>query len=229
MEFVTITPEIAMGPLNSVEVKNAPAFFHLRGDATLLSEGRRVSIVGSRKASADALRRARSLTRLLVKDGVVIVSGLAEGIDTAAHLQAIESGGKTIGVIGTPLDQSFPAANRALQERIAQEQLLVSQFEIGSFVGRKNFPIRNRTMALISDATVIVEAADGSGSLHQGWEALRLGRPLFLMESILNNVTLKWPGEMIQYGARVLSKESVDELMDLLPKVNRAQLASFEF
>lgn len=229
MDILEQTPQEALGPLNGVESKNAPSRFYMRGDASLLSSGRRVSIVGSRAASPEAFRRAQALTRILVKEGITIVSGLAKGIDAAAHAEAIKSGGRTIGVIGTPLDQSYPAEHRELQEEIAIHHLLLSQFPLGSSSGKRNFPMRNRTMALISDATVIVEAADGSGSLHQGWEALRLGRPLFIMESILGNLSLKWPKEMIQYGAMVLTKESVACLIDLLPKASRAELASFDF
>lgn len=143
-------------------------------------------------------------------------SGLAEGIDTAAHTTAIESGGRTIAVLGPPLDQAYPASNRGLQERIAERDLLVSQFRSGAPVRQKNFPMRNRTMALLTDATVIVEAGEKSGTLHQGWEALRLGRTLFLMESVAADPRLCWPKEMIAYGAQVLSRENLeDELADL--------------
>lgn len=85
--------------------------------------------------------------------------------------------------------------------------------------------MRNRTMALLSDATVIVEAGEESGTLHQGWEALRLGRPLFLMESILSK-GLKWPDEMRHYGAEILSRENLDLLFELLPEGSRDERAS---
>jgi DNA processing protein len=123
------------------------------------------------------------LAAWLVRHGAVVVSGLAEGIDTAAHQGAIDAGGQTIGVIGTPLEKAYPAKNRALQTRLMDEYLVLSQFATGCPVQPKNFPIRNRTMALISHATIIVEAQEKSGSLHQGWEALRLGRPLFRARS----------------------------------------------
>jgi len=152
----------------------------------------------------------------------VVVSGLAEGIDTAAHTSALEAGGETIAVIGTPLDKYYPAGNKDLQVRLAQEQLVVSQSPIGTPTTRKSFPIRNRTMALLSDATVIVEAGEKSGTLHQGWEALRLGRTLFLMESVANDPTLSWPREMIKYGALVLTRDNLsEELADLPSMVSR--------
>ena len=132
----------------------------------------RVSIVGSRKASSKGLTDASSITRILIEKEVTIVSGLAEGIDTAAHQTAIETGGRTIAVLGTPLNKTYPRKNFKLQQEIMRHHLAISQFQIGHHTTRKDFVDRNRTMALISDATIIVEAQDTSGSRHQGWEAL---------------------------------------------------------
>ena len=154
----------------------------------------------------------------------MVVSGLAEGIDTVAHQTALEAGGKTIAVIGTPLQQSYPASNAALQERMAREQLVVSQFPAGSPFQPRNFPIRNRTMALLTDATVIVEASEKSGTLHQGWEALRLGRTLFLMESVANDPSLSWPAEMIRYGAQVLTRGNLEVSLENVPAVTTSSL-----
>jgi len=217
----------ALGPLNEVEKKNAPPRLFVEGDESLLKEGARVSIVGSRDASEAGLRRARSLAKELAEHGVTVVSGLAKGIDREAHLGAIRNGGRTIAVLGTPLSECYPRENRELQEEIGREHVLVSQFAAKG--GRKNFPMRNRTMALISDATVIVEAQDGSGSLHQGWEALRLGRPLYLMESIVKNEAVNWPEEMLSYGAHVLTREGIAELIGILPGASREELAAFAF
>jgi len=217
------TLEELLGPLNEVEKKNAPRELFVAGDVGLLRRGRRVSVVGSRAASKDGLARAARLSRLLVERGVVVVSGLAEGIDAAAHVAAIDSGGRTIAVLGTPVDRVFPLANRALQERIMREHLAVSQFAPGTSGGRKCFPMRNRTMALLSDATVIAEAGEGSGTLHQGWEALRLGRPLFLLDSVAKNPSLAWPVEMLAYGAEVLSEETIELFFEMLPEGSRAE------
>jgi len=147
-----------------------------------------------------------------------VVSGLAEGIDTAAHETAIALGGKTVAVLGTPLNEVFPAKNRALQDRLMRDYLVVSQFPSGYPTGPASFPIRNRTMALLSDATVIVEAGEKSGTLHQGWEALRLGRLLFLMESVATNDALSWPTEMIRYGAQVLARDNLEDALRNLPE-----------
>ena len=225
--FPAFRPEDLLGPLNVVEAHHAPEQLFVAGAIGLLKLGTRVSIVGSRQASDLGLRRARKLARELAEQGVVIVSGLAKGIDTAAHRAAIDAGGKTVAVLGTPLDRTYPAENRALQALIMDEHLAVSQYPIGYPVRPGNFPRRNRTMALLSNATVIVEAGETSGSLSQGWEALRLGRNLFVLESVAEDKSLKWPQEMISYGAEVLS--STEQLLEALPMDVGGSLASLTF
>lgn len=222
-----LSAEELLGPLNEVEAKFAPKRLFVMGDRGLLSSSPRVAIIGSRKASEAGLRRAAKLSRELVERGVSIVSGLAEGIDTVAHSSAIQAGGRTIAVIGTSLDVSFPAKNRDLQSRIAADHLLISQFESGTPIQRKNFPLRNRTMALLSHASVIIEAGETSGSLSQGWEALRLGRPLFILQSVLENPSMQWPKEMIDYGASVLSQ--TEDVLDVIPGSSKAGYAELAF
>lgn len=208
------------GPLNEIEKKYAPPELWTCGDRTLLRPRLgRVAIVGSRKASREGIGRARQLARLLAEQGVVVVSGLAEGIDTAAHSAAIDAGGRTIAVLGTPLDRVYPQKNAGLQQEIMRSHLCLSQFPTGSAVQRHNFPIRNRMMALISHVTVIMEAQDNSGSLNQGWEALRLGRSLFIAKSVADNPRVTWPQKFINYGATVLLDSELDELMETLPPV----------
>ena len=215
MNITEATPEDILGPLNEIERKNAPERLYLAGDRGIFAAGPRVSVVGSRNASAEGISRAAKLTRALVSRGAVVVSGLAEGIDTVAHTTAMQAGGKTIAVLGTPLDQCFPASNSSLQERIMREQLAISQFQRSG--GRKNFPIRNRTMALISEVTVIVEAGEKSGTVHQGWEALRLGRLLFLLESLVAKKQ-EWTEELIRYGAQILSDANKEAFLESLPE-----------
>ncbi|MFA4887292.1 MAG: DNA-processing protein DprA [Candidatus Nanoarchaeia archaeon] len=206
-----------MGPLNETEKKSAPPEVYIEGDRNLMLDGPRVSLIGSRKATPEGINNTTLLTKQLVKKEIIIVSGLAEGIDTTAHTTAIKEKGKTIAVLGTPLDKYYPLQNRELQNEIMKHHLAISQFPSTSSVRPANFPIRNRTMALISHASIIIEAGDTSGSLHQGWEALRLGRPLFILESVVNNKKLKWPQEMIKYGAMVLSVNHLKPLFEILP------------
>lgn len=111
-----------------------------------------------------------------------------------------------------------------------REHLAVSQFASGTKTGRHSFPTRNRTMALISDATVIIEAAKGSGSLHQAWEAIRLGRQVFLAKSLFDNPELEFPQELESYGAEILEDEtSVEMLCDELPRGRREQSTTVPF
>lgn len=213
------TPSELLGHLNQIEAANAPERLYYRGRLDLLRRGPRVAIVGSREASEAGLRQARQLARQLVQHGVTVVSGLARGVDATVHLATIKAGGSTIAVIGTPIDKVYPAEHRDLQELIAREHLLVSQYPQGYPGSRGNFPRRNRTMALLSHATVIIEASDTSGTLSQGWEAIRLGRALFVSEAIASNRRLKWPAQMMSYGAQILV---VDHLLSELPPARAA-------
>jgi len=221
---VSISSAELIGPLNAVEQKFAPRSLWIAGDRALLQHHPRVAVVGTRKPSAEGERRTRRLVKELVRHRAIIVSGLAAGVDTIAHTEAIAQGGRTIAVIGTPLDEVFPKANARLQERIALEHLVVSEFPPGTVVARGNFPRRNRTMALLADASVIIEASEGSGTLSQGWEALRLGRPLFLLKSLVES-ELEWPREMLAYGAMVLS--TLDDLISMLPTDGFCEAVSF--
>jgi len=209
--------EALLGPLNEVERKHAPHTLYVAGDTGLLEVGPRVAVVGSRRPSEVAVEEARDLARMLVAHAVVVVSGLARGIDTVAHRTTLQEGGKTVAVIGTPLDTCYPRENAHLQARLMREHLVVSQFAPGAPIQRKNFPLRNRTMALLSDATVIVEAGNKSGSLHQGWEALRLGRPLFLMARLAEDPALDWPQRMLEYGAVKIHPHTLDMILEVLP------------
>lgn len=227
MSIETFKPIELLGSLNEVEAKNAPKELHVSGDIELLRTGRRVSVVGSRKVSPDGARRAAKLVRALVEHDIIVVSGLAAGVDTIAHSTAIEAGGKTVAVLGTPLDKFYPAANKALQREIMANHVAVSQFPTGYPPTPKNFPMRNRTMAMLSDATVIVEAGEKSGTRHQGWEALRLGRAVFIMENIAEDKKLSWPREMIGYGAEVLSRSNLALFIENLPAFTSREAFAF--
>lgn len=213
--MIVRSTEEVLRPLNEVERKKAPKELFLEGDIGLLRAAPRVGVVGSRGASAAGLRRTERLVRELVGHGVTIVSGLALGIDAAAHETAMNAGGRTIAVLGTALDDVHPRQNEGLQLRIGRDHLLISQFRPGTRIRPSNFARRNRTMALICHASVIVEAGATSGTRHQGWEALRLGRPLFLLRSLVDRKDLDWPQEMIRYGALVLS--DMEPILDALP------------
>lgn len=200
-------------PLTDAALGRAPERLYAAGDVALLRAPTRISIVGARDASAEGCRRAARLARLLAGAGIVVVSGLARGIDRAAHQAAIDAGGFTIAVIGLPLDQCYPADHARLQEEIYTSHLLVSQFSSGTRTRPSFFPARNRTMAMLSHASVIVEAGDTSGSLSQAAETQRLGRPLFIMRNVVENPSLSWPASFLRHGAIVL--DDVQQVLDL--------------
>lgn len=220
-------PRTLLWALNDIEEKHIPDHLYTIGDTSLLTRQRRVSVVGTRKPSDVGIRRTKVLVKELIQHNIIVVSGLADGIDTIAHQTAIECGGKTIAVLGTPLDNVYPAKNRHLFEQIAENHLAISQFPPGYPSQPKNFPMRNRTMALISDATVIIEAGEKSGTRHQGWEALRLGRELFLLESVIKEGNVSWANEMIKYGATILTREEMPHLLEELPSYTAREALAF--
>jgi DNA processing protein len=184
---------------------------YVAGDVVLL-QFRRVAIVGSREASAASRAAASKLAGELAAEQVVVVSGLARGIDTAAHTGAIDAGGSTIAVIGTPLDKAYPAENAALQERIWREHLLVSEFRPGTRVFPSSFPMRNRLMAAMSHATVVIEAGDTSGTLHQVSACAKMGRPVFIARAVVEDPKLTWPARFIKPGVAVVL-ESAEQIL----------------
>lgn len=193
-------------PTKLRDAKHPLELFYYRGDIGLI-ERKCISVVGARKASPDGVRRAARLARGLAERGFTIVSGLAAGVDTAAMTAALEAGGSTIGVIGTPINETYPKENRALQEQVAQSHLLISQVPFYRYrnepfdARRRYFPERNVTMAALSEATVIVEASDTSGTLTQARACLQQGRKLFILNSCFENPSIKWPHTYEKRGA----------------------------
>ena len=173
-------------------------FLYFAGDLRLLAKPT-VSIVGTRQISPDGIRRASKLARQLAEAGVLVMSGLAKGVDTVAHNSALDAGGNMAAVIGTPLDRVYPAENAELQMEIYSRHLLISPFNIGEQVYKSNFPARNKVMAVLSDATVIVEASDTSGTLHQAAECQRNNRWLFIMKSVVDDETVTWPSKFLKH------------------------------
>jgi len=172
-----------------------------------LAETRSVAVVGSRDATEDGKRRAAKISKALVEKGFTVVSGLAAGIDAAAHTAAIEAGGQTIAVIGTPLGVYYPKENEPLQRRIADKYLLISQIPVLRYASQHVpqdklfFPERNVTMSALTEATIIVEASDTSGTLTQARAALQQGRKLFILDSCFERTDITWPASYAKKGA----------------------------
>ena len=172
-----------------------------------LVDSRSVAVVGTREPSSEGQARTRKLVRALVDDNFTIVSGLAKGVDTVAHTTALESGGRTVAVIGTPLSHNYPKNNAALQREIAENFLVISQVPVLRYesqdyrFNRGFFPERNKTMSALTEATIIVEAGETSGTLIQARAALEQGRKLFILDSCFENSALTWPAKFEKKGA----------------------------
>jgi DNA processing protein len=173
-----------------------------------LVNSRCVAVVGSREPSAEGRARARELARKLVADQFTVVSGLARGIDTEVHLATLAAQGRTVAVLGTPLSISYPGENAALQTRLAEEQLVISQVPVIRYAAAPNptanrffFVERNITMAALTEATIIVEAGETSGTLVQARHALKQQKLVFILENNFHRPRLTWPAKLVDQGA----------------------------
>ncbi len=168
-----------------------------------------VSVIGTRMVSDVGFRRASAVTRLLAKSGYCIVSGLAAGVDSVAHDVALTCGGKTIAVLGTPLDRIYPANNVELRRAIEVRGLVISQFPNGTKTFKSNFPKRNRLMAALCHLTVVIEASEMSGTRHQVKTALELGRSVALPVSLAES-GYPWVIEALNSGRTHVLRELSD-------------------
>lgn len=174
-------------------------YFH--GDSSILKNYKTASVIGSRKPTGKGAECAISITRHLVHNGVATVSGLALGIDTIVHEETINLKGKTIAVLGTPINKIYPKQNTELYHLIAEKGLLLSQFDGLSPTRPSHFPMRNRTMAFLAHATFICDASEKSGTKHQAKEALKLKRPVYILSHIIDEQQVAWASELVSKGA----------------------------
>ena len=203
--------------------KNPIEMLYFRGDWSLTEQEKLIAVVGSRKVSEDGAKRTRKLVNQLVEAGYTIVSGLAEGVDTAAHTAAIDAGGKTIAVTGTPITEVYPKFNEPLHDEIVANHLLISQVPILKYyqqdwrINRGFFPERNKTMSALTKATVIVEAGETSGTLIQARAAFYQGRELFILDSCFKNPNITWPDRFQKKGAHRVKQ--IDDILEVLENV----------
>ena len=208
------------------DAKNPVALLYYQGWWDLVNS-RCIAVVGARKPSEKGLARTRKLVKALVADNFTVVSGMAAGIDREAHMAAIKAGGRTIAVLGTPLTRRYPAENSDLQCKVAREFLVVSQVPIVRYEkqdyrsNRSFFPERNKTMSALTEATIIVEASDTSGTLIQAKAALEQGRKLFILDSCFSS-GLTWPNEFEKRGAiRVKDYDDIRKALSKKPDSGR--------
>jgi DNA processing protein len=216
-----LTPGDPEYPENLRAVRDRPALIFVSGRLGR-RDARSVALIGSRRASAGGLAVASSIARELVTHGYTVVSGLALGIDTAAHTAALAAGGRTIAVIGTGLCHCYPRQNRPLQERIAREGVVISQFWPDVPPSRQRFPQRNALMSGISLASVVAEASHTSGARTQARFALAHGRPVILLESLLKQ---EWARELVERPGTHLVR-SPGEVPALVDRLTEESLAA---
>lgn len=175
-------------PAQLRDIHQAPPFLFFRG--TRRDDDVGVCIVGSRQATPLGLAAARSAAHALSTDGITVVSGLAAGIDTAAHQAALDAGGRTVAVMGTGIERVYPSSNTQLAADIARsEGLLISQFWPDATPSQQSFPMRNAVMSGYGVATFVAEASENSGSRIQARMAVEHGRPVILNESVVRTTT----------------------------------------
>lgn len=192
---------------------DAPATMFVHGDPTLLWCAQ-VAIVGSRSASAGGLANARELARALTQAGLLVTSGLADGIDGAAHAAALDADGATIAVCGTGLERTYPRKHRALAARIVQRGALVSEYPLDTPGVPDHFPRRNRIISGLSLGTLVVEAGVQSGSLITARLAAEQGREVFAIPGSIHNPTARGCHRLIRAGAKLVecAQDVLDEL-----------------
>ncbi len=185
-------------------IPNQPVILYVKGDAAVLAEPG-ISIVGSRAASSYGLRMAETLAGQLARLGVTVVSGLAQGIDTAAHLGALKGGGNTVAVLGCGLDQIYPPENRDLYKAIPARGALVSEYPLGTRPDAFRFPARNRIISGLSRGVVVVEATGKSGSLITANLALEQGREVFAVPGQADSLKSTGCHRLLQDGAKLVT------------------------
>jgi len=208
-------------PANLRMVHDRPPALFVRGELDAGDE-RSAALVGSRKASPAGIEKAEEIARDLVASGYVVFSGLAAGIDTAAHQATLAAGGRTVAVIGTGLRHSFPKQNAALQERIARESAVVSQFWPGQEPRKWTFPQRNAVMSGLARATIVVEAGKMSGARMQARLAIEHGKPAFLLRSLLRH---KWAQTYAESRPSTYVVDSGEEVISHLERLYSNRLA----
>jgi len=202
------------------EITDPPSILFVQGDVALLSAWQ-LAVVGSRNPSPSGRDNAFEFSRFLAQGGMTITSGLAMGIDAAAHQGALTAQGRTIAVIGTGLDRVYPAKHRDLAHNIVQQGAIVSEFAMGTSPRAENFPRRNRLISGLSLGTLVVEAATRSGSLITARMALEQGREVFAIPGSIHNPLARGCHQLIREGAKLV--ETAEDIVEEL-----GALASFD-
>jgi DNA processing protein len=207
-------------PANLRLIYNLPPFLFVRGTEWEAADARSVAVVGTRQPSPQGSKRSAQLASRLAQGGVVVISGLARGIDSAAHRATLDCGGRTIAVIGTGITRTYPKENQELADEIAENGMIVSQFWPSTSPAKWTFPRRNVVMSGVSQGTAVVEASSTSGARMQARLALEHGKMVFLLRSLVTDQP--WAQKFVaERGAREVA--SVEEIVDTLATPERIE------
>jgi len=219
-QLITLADEAY--PKSLFEISDPPLLLYAKGRVELLNRTA-IAVVGSRNATAGGLANAEQFSESLSHAGLVIVSGLALGIDAAAHQGALRGAGSTIAVIGTGADRMYPARNEPLARRIAEQGLIISDYPLGTPALAANFPRRNRLVSALARGVLVVEAALKSGSLITARLAGEQGRDVFAIPGSIHSPLAKGCHQLIKQGAKLVddAADIIDEL-GLAPPGKRA-------
>jgi DNA processing protein len=212
-------------PQTLLQIYDPPVLLYVRGDPQVLTEPS-IGVVGTRKPTLYGTQMAERLGRELAARGLVIVSGLARGIDAISHQGALAVNGRAIGVLGTGVDVYYPKENRKLYEKVLERGALVSEFPLGTHPAPENFPIRNRIVAGLPLGVVIVEGAQYSGSLITARLAMEFGREVFGVPGNVTQPVSFAPNLLIKQGAKLVTNG--EDVIEELPTPIRAKLVNAE-
>lgn len=208
IEMIPISDSIYPELLSAIS--DPPLILYAKGNTEFLHD-MSMAVVGSRYASFYGLEQARRFARVLADAGLTIVSGLALGIDQAAHEAALDAGGRTVAVLGCGVDVVYPSENRRLFERIEKEGLILSEYPLGAEPRAYHFPRRNRILSGLSLGVLVVEAHERSGSLITAYQALEQGREVFAIPGPVHHITSRGTHRLIREGASLV--EAPEEII----------------
>ena len=208
-------------PKSLFEIPDPPPFLYVRGQ--LSSSAASIAIVGSRRATSYGLLTAARLAEALARHKVNVISGMARGVDTAAHKGALLAGGSTTAVLGCGIDKVYPPENRKLFEKTAANGCLVTEFPLGTMPLAENFPRRNRIISGLAQGVLVVEAAENSGSLITAQYALEQGRDVFAVPGNITFATSRGTNRLIKQGAKLV--DCVEDILEELSGYGVAQAA----
>jgi DNA processing protein len=212
-------------PQTLLQIYDPPVLLYVRGDLQVLNLPS-LSIVGTRKPTLYGTQMAQRLGRELAARGLVIVSGLARGIDAIGHQGAMEANGRAIGVLGTGIDVCYPKENRKLYEKVLERGAILSEFPLRTHPAPENFPVRNRIVAGLPLGVVVIEGAQYSGSLITARLAMEFGREVFGVPGNVTQPVSFAPNQLIKQGAKLVT--CADDVIEELPTPVRAALVQAE-